>query len=446
MTAKSNLDEFNQWIENRYPHHPEFLQATKELAADVIPIYNAHADYKRYNVLKRLSEPERVVHFAVHWMNDNGEVEVNRGWRVQHSGLIGPYKGGLRFHPTVNESVLKFLAFEQSFKNALTGLPMGGAKGGSEFNPKGRSDNEIMRFCQAFMQELQRHIGPRTDVPAGDINVGAREIGFLYGQYRRMHNEFGGSLTGKDIDFGGSHVRTEATGFGLIYMLQCVLKHNDDAIEGKRIAISGAGNVALHAALKAAELGGTVISLSNSRGSLIKEEGLSSADIRWAIENRMNEDNILTALADERGGSWFKGEKPWGCACDVALPCATQNELDEPSAKCLADNHCQYLLEGANMPTTHEAKTLIADAGIVFVPGKAANAGGVAMSGMEMSQNAAFERKTFARLDDELKAIMTYIHDRCAEEGKEDDRVNYAKGANITAFRQLANAMVGQGV
>lgn len=446
MTEQSNLDEFNEWIENRYPYHSEFLQATKELAADVMPIYNAHADYKRYNVLKRLSEPERVVHFAVHWMNDQGEVEVNRGWRVQHSGLIGPYKGGLRFHPTVNESVLKFLAFEQSFKNALTGLPMGGAKGGSEFNPKGRSDNEIMRFCQAFMQELQRHIGPRTDVPAGDINVGAREIGFLYGQYRRMHNEFGGSLTGKDIDFGGSHVRTEATGFGLIYMLESVLNHHNDNIEGKRIVISGAGNVALHAALKAAELGGIVVSLSNSRGSLIKEEGLNSADIRWAIENRLEKDNILTALANERGGCWYSGEKPWSCACDIALPCATQNELDVKSAQLLVENQCKYLLEGANMPTTHQAKTRITDAGIVFVPGKAANAGGVAVSGMEMSQNAAFKRKTFAKLDDELKAIMMYIHDRCAAEGKEGKYVNYAKGANVTAFRQLANAMVAQGV
>lgn len=446
MTPQSNLAEFNEWIESRYPHHPEYLQAVKELAADVMPVYNAHADYKGYNVLKRLSEPERVVHFAVHWMNDAGEVEVNRGWRVQHSGLIGPYKGGLRFHPTVNESVLKFLAFEQSFKNALTGLPMGGAKGGSEFNPKGRSNNEIMRFCQAFMQELQRHIGPRTDVPAGDINVGAREIGYLYGQYRRMHNEFGGSLTGKDIDFGGSHVRTEATGFGLIYMLQCVLKQHNETIEDKRIAISGAGNVALHAALKALELGGRVISLSNSRGCYMKEKGLTSADIRWAIDHRMNEDNILTALVEECGGSWFEDKKPWGCACDIALPCATQNELDEHSARQLIDNRCKYVLEGANMPTTHQAKSLFADAEMVFVPGKAANAGGVAISGMEMSQNAAFERKSFARLDDELKAIMTSIHDRCAEEGKDGNQVNYARGANIAAFRQLANAMVAQGV
>ncbi|GGF54232.1 NADP-specific glutamate dehydrogenase [Alteromonas lipolytica] len=446
MTAKSNLAEFNEWIESRYPHQPEFLQATKELAEDVMPVYNAHADYKSYNVLKRLSEPERIVNFAVHWVNDNGEVEINRGWRVQHSGLIGPYKGGLRFHPTVNESVLKFLAFEQSFKNALTGLPMGGAKGGSEFNPKGRSDNEIMRFCQAFMQELQRHIGPQTDVPAGDINVGAREIGYLYGQYRRMHNKFGGSLTGKDIDFGGSHVRTEATGFGLIYMLECVLVQHNDKLEDKRIAISGAGNVALHAALKATELGGRVISLSNSRGCYIKEEGLSTTAIRWAIDNRMSEDNVLTALTEQHGGSWFEGSKPWGFPADIALPCATQNELDESSAKQLIDNHCGYVLEGANMPTTHQAKTQLTNADIVFVPGKAANAGGVALSGMEMSQNAAFERKSFATLDDELRSIMAHIHLRCAEEGTEGERVNYAKGANIAAFRQLANAMVAQGV
>ncbi|NVK57782.1 MAG: NADP-specific glutamate dehydrogenase [Alteromonadaceae bacterium] len=445
--SESNLDEFNHWIESRYPHQTEYLQATRELAADVMPIFNAHEDYKRLNVLKRLAEPERVIHFAVHWMNDNGEVEVNRGWRVQHNGLIGPYKGGLRFHPTVNESVLKFLAFEQSFKNALTGLPMGGAKGGSEFNPKGRSDNEIMRFCQAFMQELQRHIGPRTDVPAGDINVGAREIGYLYGQYRRMHNEFGGSLTGKDIDFGGSHVRTEATGFGLIYMLECVLAHHNDNFTDKRIAISGAGNVALHAALKAIEKGATVISLSNSRGCLINESGFSEAAIRWAIDTRQRHENVLTALGDEHGGTWYKGEKPWGQATDIALPCATQNELGEDSARQLKDNHCRYVLEGANMPTTRDAKQVIDEAGIVFVPGKAANAGGVALSGMEMSQNASFQSRTFAHLDDELKSVMADIHKRCADEGKQDDgSVNYAKGANIAAFRQLANALVSQGV
>lgn len=446
MTTQSNLDEFKDWIESRHPHQSEYLQATQELATDIISIYNAHEDYKQYNVLKRLSEPERIIHFAVNWISDSGDVEVNRGWRVQHSGLIGPYKGGLRFHPTVNESVLKFLAFEQSFKNALTGLPMGGAKGGSDFNPKGRSNNEIMRFCQAFMQELQRHIGPNTDVPAGDINVGAREIGYLYGHYRRMHNEFSGTLTGKGVEFGGSQVRTEATGFGLVYMLEYVLKHHGDSLEGKRVAISGAGNVALHAALKAAQQGAIVMSLSNSRGCLINDAGFSHADIQWAIDNRLQDDNILTTMESERGGSWFDNEKPWGCSVDIALPCATQNELDESSAQQLVDNGCRYILEGANMPTTHKAKDLITKANVIFVPGKAANAGGVALSGMEMSQNAGFESKSFETLDSALQAVMKNIHDRCAKEGQEEHGVNYAKGANIAAFRQLADAMVAQGV
>ncbi|QJR82482.1 NADP-specific glutamate dehydrogenase [Alteromonas pelagimontana] len=446
MDEESTLNEFKTWIDERHPSQPEYLQATKEIAKDVIPIFCNNESYRRLNVFKRLCEPERIIHFSVHWLNDANEVEIHNGWRIQHSGLIGPYKGGLRFHPSVNESVLKFLAFEQSFKNALTGIPIGGAKGGSDFNPKGRSETEVMRFCQAFMGELQRHIGPHTDVPAGDINVGSREIGFLYGEYRKIHNRFGGSLTGKDISFGGSHVRTEATGFGLIYMLRAVLKQHKDEIKNKRIGISGAGNVALHAALKSVQVGGQVISLSNSRDCLIKEEGFSESAISWAIKNKAESDNILIDLCEHHGGDWHKDATPWQQPMDIALPCATQNELDKDAAAALLSNGCKYILEGANMPCTNEALDLIEEKGIPFVPGKASNAGGVAISGLEMSQNATFKRATYKKIDDALQDIMLNIHQQCVEAGTADGRVNYAKGANIAAFRRLADAMVAQGV
>ncbi|NMH58573.1 NADP-specific glutamate dehydrogenase [Alteromonas ponticola] len=446
MAYTSNLDEFKEWITTRYPDQKEYLQATLDIAKDVIPICNANEKYKQWDVFKRLCEPERTIQFCVTWLNDANEIQINKGWRVQHCGLIGPYKGGLRFHPTVNESILKFLAFEQSFKNALTGLPIGGAKGGSDFNPKGRSDYEVMRFCQAFMQELQRHIGPYTDVPAGDINVGSREIGFLYGEYRKINNRFGGAITGKDIEFGGSYVRTEATGFGLIYFLDDVLEHTGTNIKGKRIAVSGAGNVALHAALKATQHGGKVVTLSNSRGTLIHEKGFTEEDLNWVINHKGEPDNILLSLNERIDGDWKADEKPWQTEVDIALPCATQNELIGKDARALISNGCKFVLEGANMPCNDAAQRAFSDAKVVFVPGKASNAGGVALSGLEMSQNATFHKATYKAMNSALKEIMANIHRQCVEEGDEGDYVNYAKGANVAAFRRLADALVAQGV
>lgn len=446
MSNESNYDALMSWLGHIAEGQDEYLQAVKEIAQDIIPVFNANDDYKRYDVVRRLCIPERIVQFSVTWLNDNDEIEINRGWRVQHNGLIGPYKGGLRFHPTVTESVLKFLAFEQTFKNALTGLPIGGAKGGSDFNPKGRSDREVMRFCQAFMTELQRHIGPHTDVPAGDINVSSREIGYLYGQYRKMHNQFGGALTGKDISFGGSYVRTEATGYGLIYMLCHVLADNDTNIKDKRIAISGAGNVALHAAQKAISLGGKVISLSNSRGVLFKNNGFTETDITFAIAHAHNEANILTALQEKHGGQWQADTKPWDVDADIALPCATQNELNADDAQNLIHNGVKFILEGANMPCTSQAQDKFHHHKLAYVPGKASNAGGVALSGLEMTQNASFERASYDELDKKLHTIISHIHLQCKEEGKDGDYINYAKGANIAGFRRLADAMVSQGV
>ncbi len=446
MTYTSNLDEFKTWITQRYPNQKEYLQATFDIAKDVMPICNANKKYKQWDVFKRLCEPERIIQFSVAWLNDKKEIEINKGWRVQHCGLIGPYKGGLRFHPSVNESILKFLAFEQSFKNAITGLPIGGAKGGSDFNPKGRSEYEVLRFCQAFMQELQRHIGPYTDVPAGDINVGSREIGFLYGEYRKINNRFGGAITGKDIEFGGSYVRTEATGFGLVYFLNHVLKQSEKDIKGQKIAISGAGNVALHAAQKATQLGAKVVTLSNSRGTLFYEKGFTEEDIRWVIEHKGEPDNILLALHERINGDWKAQETPWSAAVDIVLPCATQNELIGKDARELIKNGCKFVLEGANMPCNEAAQKAFHDAKVTFVPGKASNAGGVALSGLEMSQNATFHKASYEKMDASLKEIMAHIHQQCVNEGEENGFVNYAKGANIAAFRRLADAMVAQGI
>lgn len=446
MAEDSQYDALISWLEACYPNEPEYLQAVKEIVNDVLPVYYVHEDFKRYNVLTRLCVPERVIHFNVSWLNDQDEVEIHQGWRVQHSGLIGPYKGGLRFHPTVNASILKFLAFEQTFKNALTGLPIGGAKGGSNFNPKGRSDNEIMRFCQAFMLELHRHIGANTDVPAGDINVGGREIGYLYGAYRRLENRFEGAITGKDLEFGGSHVRTEATGFGLIFFLQCVLASHEDTMPGKQIVISGAGNVALHAALKAIQLQGTVVTLSNSRGCYVYKDGLTEEMVNWAMQENTNHENILEAMQKEFGGEWQQDAVPWNTPCDIALPCATQNELDAEQAKILLKNGCEYVLEGANMPCTEGAQKAFIAAQIPYVPGKASNAGGVALSSLEMSQNANFRRTAFTTLEQDLKDIMESIHEQCVEEGQEDGWIHYSRGANIAAFRRLASAMVSQGI
>ncbi|MEE4279875.1 MAG: Glu/Leu/Phe/Val dehydrogenase dimerization domain-containing protein, partial [Halieaceae bacterium] len=366
-------DDFLNWLESRNPGQAEFRQAVEKVLDDVEPELRQREDLRRHNVMARLAEPDRIISFRVTWSDDRGQVRVNRGWRVQHSGVIGPYKGGIRFHPTVTESVLKFLAFEQTFKNALTGLAMGGGKGGSDFDPRDCSEDEIMRFCQAFMRELHRHIGATTDIPAGDINVGSREIGYLFGEYRRLANHFDGTLTGKQLEFGGSHVRLEATGFGLLYFLVDMLKAAGESIEGKRVLISGAGNVALHAARKAAELGAVVLSLSSSEGMLFCEEGFSTADIDGLLHGDLKSGAALRALAEDGRGRWQDNAAPWTSAGDIALPCATQNELDGDAARNLVEQGCRFVAEGANMPCTAEALQVFEQAGVRHAPGKASN-------------------------------------------------------------------------
>ena len=444
---KRELNDFIQWVKTRNPHEPEFNQAVHELTCDIYPLYSEHPGWSAANVLQRLSEPDRIITFRVCWEDDSGKVRVNRGWRVQHCGAIGPYKGGIRFHPTVNASVLKFLAFEQTFKNALTGLPIGGGKGGADFDPVGRSEREIMRFCQAFMDELYRHIGENTDVPAGDINVGRREIGYLFGHYRRLANTFSGALTGKDIEFGGSHVRMEATGYGLIYFLRCMLAQRDQSIEGMRLAISGAGNVALYAAQKAIELKARVVTLSSSKGVLYNDQGFSADAIDHAIGSTKGSTDILKSVREACGGEWHDTEKPWQFPCDIALPCATENELDKHDAKRLINNGCQLIAEGANMPCTEDATGLFKQQQLWHAPGKASNAGGVALSGLEMAQNASFSRWDQARLNEKLLEIMQDIHAQCLEHTEEKNGyLDYHRGANIAAFRRVANALVAQGV
>ena len=441
------MDEFIDWVKSRNPNQPEFIQAVHDLACDIYSLYVKNEEWQQLKVLERLTEPDRIITFRICWEDDTGKVHINRGWRVQHSGVIGPYKGGIRFHPTVNESVLKFLAFEQTFKNALTSLPIGGGKGGSDFDPRHRSDREIMRFCQAFMNELYRHIGENTDVPAGDINVGRREIGYLFGQYRRLANTFSGALTGKDIEFGGSHVRMEATGYGLVYFLRCMLGNQDESLKGKRVAISGAGNVALHAAQKAIELGATVITLSSSKGTLYNEQGIPATQVDTAIEKRAGSTEILKAILDASGGSWREDCKPWQYPCDIALPCATQNELDLQDAQSLVDNGTRFVAEGANMPCTTDAVQTLHDNRVIHAPGKASNAGGVALSGLEMAQNASFSRWQEDRLDQDLLAIMQDIHRQCIENAEEKNGyINYHQGANVAAFKRVAKALVAQGI
>lgn len=438
-----SLDDY---LQARAPNQPEFHQAVNEVMADLLPIIERSDVYQSANIFERIIEPERAISFQVAWQNDSGQIEVNRGYRVQFNGAIGPYKGGLRFHPSVNTSVLKFLAFEQIFKNALTGLPMGGAKGGSDFNPRGRSRSEIMRFCNAFMQEFYRHIDPDTDIPAGDINVGATEIGFLFGAYRRISNQFEGVLTGKGLSYGGSQLRAEATGFGAMYFLRAMLGASDDSIEGKTVALSGAGNVATYAAQKAIDLGATVISLSDSAGLLHVPDGLTSEQIAWVRQLKADRDATLEPFVDEFGGQWTVDATPWELQTDIAVPCATQNELDQNHAESLINNGVIAIVEGANMPCTSGAVQRFADAGIMLAPGKAANAGGVAVSGLEISQNRNRKPRSRKNIEDELQTIMTDIHDACVKEGSQDGKVNYARGANIAGFRKVADAMVAQGV
>jgi len=441
-------EQFHQWLEERNPGQDEFIQAVKDVTNDLYGLLDEQPLLQEQQVLYRLAEPDRIISFRVTWHDDNGQVRVNRGWRVQHSGAIGPYKGGIRFHPHVNESVLKFLAFEQTFKNALTGLPIGGGKGGADFNPRDCSDAEIMRFCQAFMSELYRHIGENTDIPAGDINVGQREIGYLFGQYRRLANQFAGALTGKDIEFGGSEVRLEATGFGLIYFVEEMLAAHDKTLEGKRVAISGAGNVALHAAFKACEEGAKIITLSSSRGVYHNPEGINPGLVKEALDDG-NEDSteVLQNMAERCGGHWHDNKKPWHFDCDIALPCATQNELDEEDAMALIDKSILLIAEGANMPCTNAATRRFYEAGILHAPGKASNAGGVALSGLEMTQNASFTQMGYEELDSQLKTIMRGIHQQCVEQGGlHDGYVNYHLGANIAAFKRVSNAVLAQGL
>lgn len=430
----------------RNADQPEFLQAVQEVAESVKDVVADSDSLQSERVFERLTEPDRIITFRVCWEDDAAEVQINRGYRVQHCGAIGPYKGGLRFHPSVNLSILKFLAFEQTFKNALTGLPMGGGKGGSDFDPSGRSDREIMRFCKAFMSELYRHIGPHTDVPAGDINVGAREIGYMYGQYRALTNRFSGAMTGKGLAYGGSPVRVEATGYGLIYFLSDVLDSHLDSIEGKRILISGAGNVALHAAEKAVDMGAKVITLSDSRGTLYKEDGFSSDNIAWIKEHKAQSGTSLKGFTDDHTAEFEADEKPWAIKGDIALPCATQNEITKDDAKSIKDNGIRVLAEGANMPCTADATKVLRSSDVIYVPGKASNAGGVALSGLEMSQNAAFERGEFDGLNDQLKSIMSRIHDSCKTHGKDDDRIDYVKGANRAAFAKVSDALLAFGI
>ncbi|MGN7512803.1 MAG: NADP-specific glutamate dehydrogenase [Allomuricauda sp.] len=444
---EDKIKVFMDEVISRNGHEPEFIQAVQEVAETVIPYIAQNDIYYGKNILLRMVEPERLISFRVAWIDDDGEIHVNRGYRVQMNSAIGPYKGGLRFHPTVNASVLKFLAFEQVFKNSLTTLPMGGGKGGSDFDPKGKSDDEIMRFCHAFMTELCRHIGPNTDIPAGDIGVGAREIGFLFGMYKKIRNEFTGVLTGKGLSWGGSLIRPEATGYGTVYFADSMLKTKNETFEGKKVVISGSGNVAQYAAEKVLHLGGKVLTLSDSGGFIYDKDGIDKEKLAYVMDLKNNQRGRISEYADKYPSAEFhKGETPWKVACDIALPCATQNELDGDAAKTLIKNGCIAVAEGANMPSTPEAIHAFHDAKILFAPGKASNAGGVATSGLEMSQNSLRISWTREEVDKRLKGIMSDIHDACMQYGDEDGYCNYVKGANIAGFVKVADAMLAQGV
>ena len=443
----NNLDQLFQTIKQRDPNQPEFHQAVEEVFGSLQPFLAKNPKYMQQSLLERLVEPERVVMFRVSWVDDKGQVQVNRGYRVQMNSAIGPYKGGLRFHPTVNLGVLKFLAFEQVFKNGLTTLPMGGGKGGSDFDPKGKSDAEVMRFCQAFMSELYRHIGADTDVPAGDIGVGGREIGFLFGQYKRLSNEFTSVLTGKGLTYGGSLIRPEATGYGTVYFADHMLKTKGDSMAHKRVTISGSGNVAQYAAEKAIQLGAQVLTVSDSNGFVkFPDSGMTEAQLAALIELKEVRRERISVYAKEQGLEYFEGKRPWGVACDVALPCATQNELDENDAKTLLANGVKCVAEGANMPSTLGAVEAFINAKILYAPGKASNAGGVATSGLEMSQNHMHLSWTREEVDARLFDIMQNIHENCVENGTENGYTNYVNGANIAGFKKVAEAMLAQGV
>ncbi|HBD26152.1 MULTISPECIES: NADP-specific glutamate dehydrogenase [unclassified Flavobacterium] len=445
---EQKINDFMALVEAKNPNEPEFLQAVKEFAETVMPFIANEKKYDGKNVLLRMAEPERSVIFRVPWVDDKGEIQVNRGFRIQMNSAIGPYKGGIRFHQTVNLSVLKFLAFEQVFKNSLTTLPMGGGKGGSDFDPQGKSDAEVMRFCQSFMTELCRHIGPDLDVPAGDIGVGAREIGYMFGQYKRIRNEFTGVLTGKGLAYGGSLIRPEATGYGVVYFTQQMLRTIGETIEGKTVAISGFGNVAWGVALKVNELGGKLVTISGPDGYIYDADGISGEKIEFMLEMRASGNNRAESFAEKFPSAVFhKGKSPWEAKVDIAIPCATQNELHEEDAKKLIANGVMCVTEAANMPCTLDAIKQFLDAKVLFAPGKAANAGGVAASGLEMTQNSIRLNWTSEEVDARLKDIMTGIHSQCKKYGTEEDGyVNYVKGANIAGFVKVADAMLAQGV
>ena len=445
---KSNLEAFLDLVKERNGDEPEFLQAVEEVAETLIPYIVENKTYYGKNILLRMVEPERTITFRVCWVDDTGEIQINRGYRIQMNSAIGPYKGGLRFHPTVNMSILKFLAFEQVLKNSLTTLPMGGGKGGSDFDPKGKSDGEIMRFCQAFMSELFRHIGPNTDVPAGDIGVGGREIGFLYGMYKKLKNESTGVLTGKGLTYGGSLIRPEATGYGTVYFTEKMLETRGDNFKGKNIVISGSGNVAQYAVEKCIALGAKVLTVSDSSGYIFDADGITTEKLACIMELKNIKRARISAYLDTYPSAKFvKGKTPWEIKCDIAMPCATQNELDENDAKTLLNNGCFCVSEGANMPSTLKAVHLFQKAKILYAPGKASNAGGVAVSGLEMTQNALRLSWTAEEVDLKLKDIMSNIHDSCIKYGKTNDGyIDYVKGANIAGFVKVADAMLAQGV
>ena len=442
------IDAFMKDVKLKNSHEPEFIQAVLEVAETVIPYIEANPKYKSTKILERITEPERVIQFRVPWVDDSGEVQVNRGFRVEFNSAIGPYKGGLRFHPSVNLSILKFLGFEQIFKNSLTTLPMGGGKGGSDFDPKGKSDNEVMKFCQSFMTELSRHIGPNTDVPAGDIGVGGREIGYMFGQYKRLRNEFTGVLTGKGINWGGSLIRPEATGYGTVYFAAEMLKTKDDNFTGKVVSISGSGNVAQFACEKATQLGAKVVTMSDSKGFIYDPNGIDTKKLAWIMDLKNNRRGRIMEYANEFDGvSFHENEKPWSIKVDVALPCATQNELNEEQAKQLVENGCMAVAEGANMPCTPEAIAVFQSRKVLFSPGKASNAGGVATSGLEMSQNSLRFNWNREEVDQKLQNIMLDIHKQCVNFGtQEDGYIDYVKGANIAGFVKVADAMIDQGI
>ena len=445
---KESIKEFILSVEKMNPNEPEFMQAVTEVAEVVIPFIEDNKEYQGKKLLERMAEPERTIMFRVPWTDDSGEIQVNRGYRVEFNSAIGPYKGGLRFHPTVNLSILKFLGFEQVFKNSLTTLPMGGGKGGSDFNPKGKTDAEVMRFCQSFMSELSRHIGPNTDVPAGDIGVGGREIGYLFGQYKRLRNEFTGVLTGKGLSFGGSLIRPEATGYGNVYFAKNMLATKGDSFEGKTVAVSGSGNVAQYASEKVIEFGGKVVTMSDSGGYIYDEAGIDSDKLAFVMDLKNVKRGRISEYVDQYpSAKYFAGERPWSVKCDIALPCATQNELNKDEAQTLVSNGCMCVSEGANMPSTPEAIEVFAAHKILFAPGKASNAGGVATSGLEMSQNSLRLSWTSEEVDTKLHTIMNDIHAACVKYGTDETGyVDYVKGANIAGFVKIADAMLAQGV